>query len=45
MNDVVDNWVLWLQERIPELKKSQNEFWVRTALKSCYSNKTHTKDE
>ena len=36
----IDNWVEWLQARIPELKKSHNEVWVRQALKA----QTETKD-
>lgn len=27
-----ENWIKWLQQRIPELKKSHNEFWLSQAL-------------
>jgi protein-arginine kinase activator protein McsA len=27
-----ENWIKWLQARIPELKKSHNEFWISQAL-------------
>jgi hypothetical protein len=27
-----ENWIKWLQARIPELKKSHNEFWIALAL-------------
>tara|TARA_R110000772_G_scaffold250065_2_gene364665 strand:- start:833 stop:1123 length:291 start_codon:yes stop_codon:yes gene_type:complete len=28
----IENWIGWLQARIPELKKSHNAFWVKQAL-------------
>ena len=27
-----NNWIKWLQARIPALKESQNEFWISQAL-------------
>ena len=27
-----ENWIKWLQARIPELKKSHNEYWLSIAL-------------
>lgn len=27
-----ENWIAWLQARIPELKKSHCEFWLKQAL-------------
>jgi len=27
-----DNWIKWLQARIPELKESHNEFWISQAI-------------
>jgi hypothetical protein len=31
----IENWVEWLQARIPELKASHNAFWVTQALSGC----------
>ena len=27
-----ENWIKWLQARIPTLKESHNEFWIALAL-------------
>lgn len=34
-----ENWIKWLQERIPELKKSHNEFWIGLALDGYLQSK------
>jgi len=33
-NQKVDNWIKWLQARIPELRKSHNKFWIKQALEA-----------
>jgi hypothetical protein len=32
MNKELDNWMSWIQKRIPEAKNKANEFWIRQAL-------------
>lgn len=34
-----ENWIKWLQARIPELKESHNEFWVSQALDGYLESK------
>ena len=34
-----ENWIKWLQARIPELKKSHNEYWLRLALDGYLESK------
>jgi hypothetical protein len=34
-----ENWVKWLQARIPELKKPHNEYWLRLALDGYLESK------
>ena len=39
MEDIkIEEWVAWLQVRIPELKKSHNAFWVKEALNSYHKD-------
>jgi hypothetical protein len=38
----IENWVEWLQARIPELKASHNAFWVTQALSGCASEAEKT---
>jgi chromosome segregation ATPase len=35
--EIENNWIGWLQARIPATKKGANEFWLRQALNG-YSN-------
>ena len=39
----LDNWVGWLQARIPELKSGANEFWIRQALEGYKETKPKKK--
>ena len=32
MKQELDNWIKWLQVRIPELNNQTNEFWIRQAI-------------
>lgn len=34
-----ENWIKWLQARIPALKESHNEFWVSQALDGYMESK------
>ena len=34
-----ENWIKWLQARIPELKKSHNEYWLSLALDGYLESK------
>jgi hypothetical protein len=34
-----ENWIKWLQSRIPELKKSHNEYWLSLALDGYFESK------
>jgi len=32
MSKELDNWMGWIQKRIPEAKEKANEFWISQAL-------------
>ena len=49
-NESLDNWILWIQARIPEAKNRAYEWWLRIAMEgykddSLVDNKNQVKNE
>jgi hypothetical protein len=40
-----ENWIKWLQARIPELKRTHNELWLRSALDGYYEYRNKEEEE
>jgi hypothetical protein len=45
MTNYKQNWIKWLQARIPDLKQSHNEFWLGQALDGYLSDELESQEQ